>query len=77
MHWTLRESQRSEHNVFFFFPANSLPFRIFENKEKSRSIILTNTEADPKVMHPILLCWTTMLEVYVGHIAGEAEPSCQ
>jgi len=33
------------------------------------------TRATPKVMHPIIWCWTTMSEVDVGGITVEAQPS--
>ena len=38
---------------------------------------MSNTRAASKVMPPVLLCWPTTSEAYVGGMAVEVDPSRQ
>jgi len=47
---------------------------LFPRLLRNKYFLYITTRAAPKVM-PLLLCWSTTLEVDVGGVAVEAQPS--
>jgi len=48
---------------------------LFPRLLRNKYFLYITTRAAPKVMPPLLLCWSTTLEVDVGGVAVEAQPS--